>query len=80
MPACFKNKCDIQDIMNSAECDSLYAIVKAFVLIECSQDSRGYDSAINRLADESGLSNLPLETIMQMKRIIKTFREQKHDK
>jgi len=73
-PACFKNRCDIQDIMQSEDSHELSRMVDAFAQVEALQDTRGFDSVISRIVKENGLNSLSGNTIIQLRSVVASYR------
>jgi len=55
----------------------LHKLITAFIQVESMQDSSGYDVAIQRLASESGLDSLPINTLLRLKSILSDYRQSK---
>lgn len=74
LPACFANRCAIQDIMASPECSTVERQVEAFLEVESLSDSAGYSSLQDRITREGGLDQLPGKIILQMRRVLIEYR------
>jgi len=68
-PACFVNACDIQDIQSGEDSVELNNLVDAFISCEGLAGAGSYTGIIERTRDESGLNDLDISTILELKSI-----------
>lgn len=76
-PACFFNRCSIQDIQAEPNSRRLHTIVEGFMLAEALSDSPGYSKIQERAIEESGLDTVPVTAILRLKRIFAEYRNRK---
>ncbi len=72
-PACFKNACEIQDILESKDGIQIKNIVDAFITVEVLKEESGYSKYIENYLEKSGLNELEPEIIFKMKSIFRNY-------
>lgn len=75
VPACFRGKCEIQDIMAAPDSQRLEAQATAFVQAEALPPE--YEDVKRRVLRESGLVDLDPATLLEMATTFTEFRQSK---
>ena len=65
--------------MSSPESHQLMEMVDAFVQVEMLQNTRGFDSKLNIITEESGLIYISTNTLIKLRSIVRKYSEGKRD-
>ena len=65
--------------MSSPESHQLMDMVDAFVQVEMLQNTRGFDSKLNIITEESGLIYISTNTLIKLRSIVRKYSESKRD-
>lgn len=65
--------------MTSPDSHQLLDMVDAFVQVEMLQNTRGFDSKLNIITEESGLIYISTKTLLKLRSIVRKYFESKKD-